>query len=61
MITIDSTSGTLAVADAEAVLQRDIPAMDMAASHAGMGRELFAMFRQNVGGAEAGGSIFVAD
>ena len=61
MITIDSTSGTLAVAGAETVLQRDIPAMDISASHAGMGRELFGMFRRSVGGAEAGGSIFVAD
>ena len=61
IITIDSDNGTLAVADAENVLQREIPAMDISASHAGMGRELFAMFRQHVSGAETGGSIFVAD
>jgi phosphogluconate dehydratase len=61
IITIDSDSGTLAVADAETVLQRENPAADISASHAGMGRELFATFRRNVSGAETGGSIFVAD
>ncbi len=61
MITICSTSGALSVADADAVLQRELPAMDISGNHAGMGRELFATFRKNVSGAETGGSIFARD
>ena len=61
MMTICSNTGSLAVADSDTVLQREIPAMDISASHAGMGRELFATFRRNVSSAETGGSIFVAD
>ena len=61
MITIDADSGTLAVADADTVLQRQAPKPDISGSHAGMGRELFASFRQNVSGAETGGSIFARD
>ena len=61
MITICAGSGTLAVADTDTVLQREDPEVDISASHAGMGRELFAMFRRNVSGAETGGSVFVAD
>ncbi len=61
MITICSTSGALSVADADAVLQRELPVMDLTANRAGMGRELFATFRKNVSGAETGGSIFAHD
>ena len=61
MMTICSNTGSLAVADSDTVLQREIPAMDISASHAGMGRELFATFRRNVSSAETGGSIFIAD
>jgi phosphogluconate dehydratase len=61
VITVCSNSGTLSVADADSVLQREIPQVDISTSHAGMGRELFATFRQNVSGAETGGSIFAAD
>ena len=35
-------------------------APDLSASHSGMGRDLFATFRKNVSGAEAGGTIFGA-
>jgi phosphogluconate dehydratase len=61
MITICANSGTLSVADADTVLQREAPEMDFSANHAGMGRELFATFRQNVSSAETGGSVFAAD
>ncbi len=61
MITVCARSGTLAVADADTVLQRETPTVDISAGHAGMGRELFATFRQNVSGAETGGSIFTRD
>ena len=58
VITIDASDGRLAVADTDAVLQRDNTEFELAASHAGMGRELFASFRRNVSGAESGASIF---
>jgi phosphogluconate dehydratase len=58
VITIDASDGRLAVADTDAVLQRDNTKFELAASHAGMGRELFASFRRNVSGAESGASIF---
>ena len=59
MITIDAESGLLEV-DAEL---DDRSATDAGAGNApdptlGMGRELFALFRQQVGSAEAGASIF---
>ena len=61
MITVCANTGELSVADADAVLQREAPEIDASTSHAGMGRELFATFRQNVSSAETGGSIFVRD
>jgi phosphogluconate dehydratase len=61
VITIDADGGMLVVKDADTVLQREMPEVDVSRSHAGMGRELFAAFRQTVSGAETGGSIFAGD
>jgi phosphogluconate dehydratase len=56
MVTIDAATGVMAV-------EGDLSARpDYDKSHLentfGMGRELFSMFRANVGGAEAGASVF---
>ncbi len=58
IVTIDSDSGTLSVRSDDDVAARAAPAADLTASHAGMGRELFAVFRSQSGPAEAGASIF---
>lgn len=56
VITIDSDSGILSV---DADLSGRAPLqLDLASAHVGMGRELFGVFRDNAGGAEAGASIF---
>jgi phosphogluconate dehydratase len=57
MITIDADTGTVSVA-ADDLEFRDAVVPDLGASHSGMGRDLFAVFRNNVSGAEAGGTIF---
>jgi phosphogluconate dehydratase len=59
IIEIDAIRGLLEVtADAAAWSARALPTPDLAASHTGMGRELFAAFRHAVNGAEQGASIF---
>ncbi|MDH5619279.1 MAG: dihydroxy-acid dehydratase, partial [Gammaproteobacteria bacterium] len=56
VITIDSDSGILSVnADLSG---REPLRLDLDSAHVGMGRELFGVFRDNAGGAEAGASIF---
>ncbi len=57
LIAIDADTGMLSVR-AEDFEQRPAPAVDLTASHHGMGRELFATFRAQVTGAEAGATIF---
>ncbi len=57
MVHIDADSGRLSV-DAEDLAERPAPAVDLAANHSGMGRELFAAFRHNVNAAEQGATIF---
>ena len=55
-IEIDANAGTLSVSnEAEA---RTVDRPDLSDSHAGMGRELFAAFRTQVGSAERGATIF---
>lgn len=56
LICIDALSGELSVA-AE-LDKRTTPARDLAANHSGTGRELFALFRNQVGDAAQGASIF---
>ena len=58
VIRIDAEAGTLQLISDEDWLARDIDVPDLARSHTGLGRELFAAFRRNVAGAEAGASIF---
>jgi phosphogluconate dehydratase len=57
VVMIDSNSGTLAV-DAEDIESRPVPESDIANEQIGMGRELFAAFRENSSGAEQGAGIF---
>ena len=57
---IDAASGALRVETEDDLAARDATQLDLADQHVGMGRELFAAFRMQVSGAEAGGSIFVA-
>jgi phosphogluconate dehydratase len=59
IVKIDSEQGTLTVV-ADDLESREFIAPDLSASHSGMGRDLFATFRKNVSGAEAGGTIFGA-
>jgi phosphogluconate dehydratase len=59
-IRIDAEQGVLEVT-ADELLSREVPVPDLSASHTGMGRDLFATFRRNVSGAEAGGSVFTID
>jgi phosphogluconate dehydratase len=58
-VTIDAGSGTMAV-DAD-LDSRPEPEVDVASQQVGMGRELFAIFRQNSHGAEQGAGIFSLD
>ena len=56
---VDGLAGTLAVLVDEAEWAARTPVVaDMASSHAGTGRELFAMFRANVGPADRGAAVF---
>ncbi len=57
-ITICSERGLLAVAGDNDVEAREPLEVDLASSHSGMGRELFAAFRTQTGAAEDGASIF---
>jgi phosphogluconate dehydratase len=56
-VPIDANEGTLAV-DAEDIESRPILGPDIANQQVGMGRELFATFRENSAGAEQGAGIF---
>ncbi|MEM1049087.1 MAG: phosphogluconate dehydratase [Pseudomonadota bacterium] len=60
VVRLDAVSGTLDVLlDASEFAERTPAAADLAASHEGIGRELFAAFRHSVGPAEAGAAVVV--
>ncbi len=56
-IRIDAASGELSVT-ADGFESRPVPEVDLSASQVGLGRELFAAFRDKVCGAEGGATIF---
>jgi phosphogluconate dehydratase len=59
LVTIDAEAGVLEVDAAGGALEdRSIGHPDLSANHRGMGRDLFAAFRHQASGAEAGASIF---
>ncbi|RHW26401.1 phosphogluconate dehydratase [Nocardioides immobilis] len=58
VITVDAERGVLAVADAEALRDRQPADSAVSSSWAGTGRELFGAFRAAVGPADAGASVF---
>lgn len=57
IVTVDAEAGTLDAADIT-VFDRTITHPDMADNAVGLGRELFAVFRDNVGAARDGATIF---
>ncbi len=57
VVTVCATSGRVSV-DVDDIASRPVAEVDLADSHTGMGRELFAAFRRSAAGAEAGASIF---
>jgi len=57
MITVDAVNGTLDVLT-DGALDRPKVAADLSANQHGTGRELFEIFRRNVGPAETGASVF---
>ncbi|WP_338765700.1 phosphogluconate dehydratase [Massilia sp. METH4] len=59
IIVVDAATGTLeAKVDSATWHSRALAQADLTPSHVGMGRELFAMFRNNVSAAEAGAATF---
>ncbi len=58
LIRVDATAGSIDVLDAD-FEARDVVTMDLSASHEGIGRELFEVFRQNVGLATDGASVIL--
>ena len=59
-IRLDAGAGRLdALVDAEAFARRTLAEPDLSASASGIGRELFAAFRRNVGPAETGAAVVV--
>jgi len=57
MITIDAEQGSFEI-EADDIDERPQQSPDLSGNHSGMGRELFAAFRERAAGAEAGASIF---
>ena len=59
IIRVDATAGSLTVLVDEAEWDaRPLASADLSQSHFGCGRDLFAMFRANVGGADTGAAVF---
>ena len=58
LVTIDATTGVLSVSADDDLTLRSSRSPDLSANYAGMGRELFGVFRNQVGAAESGASIF---
>ena len=57
LLRVDATAGTLEILT-EGVLDRPAATADLSQNETGTGRELFALFRRNVGAAETGASVF---
>ncbi|UWR14125.1 phosphogluconate dehydratase [Sulfitobacter sp. M368] len=57
VLRVDAVAGTLQILT-EGVAERHAAAADLSGNQAGTGRELFAMFRNTVGGADSGATIF---
>ncbi|WP_109465299.1 phosphogluconate dehydratase [Albibacillus kandeliae] len=57
MVRVDAEAGTLEILT-EGVLERPLAKADLSGNEAGVGRELFAMFRRNVGSADTGATVF---
>ncbi len=57
VVRVDATTGTLAVLT-EGVMDRPVVTADLTAYQHGTGRELFALFRQNVTSADTGATVF---
>ena len=57
VLKVDAVAGTMEILT-PGVLQRDFATADLSVNETGMGRELFGVFRQSVGGADAGASVF---
>ncbi len=57
IVRVDATAGTLEILT-DGVLDRTPASADLSANQAGTGRELFAMFRNTVGTADTGATIF---
>jgi len=62
IVRVDAHAGMLEVkVDNATLLARTAEAVDLAANRHGLGRELFALFRQTVGAADTGASVFGGD
>jgi phosphogluconate dehydratase len=60
MIRLDAVNGTIEVlVDAQELAAREPAQVDLADNEFGMGRELFAIFRQMAGPATVGGGVLV--
>ena len=57
MLRLDAAAGTLEILT-EGVLDREAVTADMSQNHYGTGRELFAPFRNAVGSADTGATVF---
>jgi len=57
IVTIDAEAGVVAVESTDDPAARPQPEFDLAASHRGMGRDLFGAFRREVSGAEEGAFV----
>jgi phosphogluconate dehydratase len=58
LITIDARTGVLSVSADDDPVARSVQPRDISGNHVGMGRELFAIFRNQVSNAEKGVTIF---
>ncbi len=59
IVRLDAANGVLQVlVDAQEWAARTAATQDLSAAHVGLGRELFSVFRQRVGSADLGASIF---
>ena len=59
IVRLDTANGALQVlVNAQEWANREPATQDLSAAHVGLGRELFSVFRQRVGSADLGASIF---
>ena len=62
VVRLDAVAGTLeALVDASEWAARQAASADLSTHHDGLGRDLFALFRNAVGPADAGASVFGAE